>query len=920
MFTSALEACSEEVTQRADELYGQQRSAVHRRANLLFSALMVLQWIGCVVVALCVSPRTWEGEHSQVHPHLWAALLLGGALTAFPLCLIFSWPTKAVTRQMVAVCQMLWSALLIHLTGGRIETHFHVFGSLAFLAFYRDWRLLPTATVIVAADHLVRGLVWPESVYGVLAATAWRTVEHGAWVLFEDVFLIIAIGQSVREMKQIAMNQARLERGRELTEVEVRVRTEELRSANQALQVEVRERGRAEQRLKTQYATTQILAECTTLDEGIPRFLEAICQNLAWQVGEVWRVDGDTCALRRFGSWHSPAVTPEQLQRISWQTVSERVVGLAGSAWATRKPVWSLDLAKDEAVPNAKPSEPTELRGLLAVPIWLNNEVVGALQFLAHEMSEPDEDLLTVLTTAAKQLGQFIERKLAEESLRTSEARYRALVELCPDAIFIRQEGRIVFINSAATKLLGAENPEQIVGGEMLDLVHEDYHSSVKERMKQLSDSAQPLPFVEEKFLRLDGSAVPVEVGAVPFVFAGKPAVQVIARDLTLRKSLEAQIRQAQKMDAIGTLAGGVAHDFNNILTVISGYSEVLLARLAPDDPLRAPVEQIHKAGARAASLTRQLLVFSRKQVVEPKILDLNAIVKDTEKMLKRLIGEDISLTAVLDPKLGRIKADAGQIDQVLMNLAANARDAMPRGGKLTIETAKVQFDAEYASAHPEVRPGPYILLAVSDDGFGIDSATLSHLFEPFFTTKGLARGTGLGLATVYGIVKESGGHISVYSEVGSGTSFKVYFPRVDEEVALTETPKPEAPETKDGKETVLLVEDEEDVRTFTRHLLHSFGYKVLDASDGVEAMRVSEQHQEPIPLLISDVIMPRMGGRQLAENLKSIRPDLKVLFISGYTDDAIVRHGVLQSDVAFLQKPFTPTALASKVREVLEN
>jgi CheY-like chemotaxis protein len=318
--------------------------------------------------------------------------------------------------------------------------------------------------------------------------------------------------------------------------------------------------------------------------------------------------------------------------------------------------------------------------------------------------------------------------------------------------------------------------------------------------------------------------------------------------------------------------------------------------------------------------LTRQLLVFSRKQVVEPKILDLNAIVKDTEKMLKRLIGEDISLTAALDPKLGRIKADAGQIDQVLMNLAANARDAMPRGGKLTIETANVGLDAEYASAHPEVRPGPYILLAVSDDGFGIDSATLSHLFEPFFTTKGLARGTGLGLATVYGIVKDSGGHLSVYSEVGSGTSFKVYFPRVDEEVALTDTPKPEAADTKDGKETVLLVEDEEDVRTFTRHLLHSFGYRVLDASDGVEAMRVSEQHREPIPLLISDVIMPRMGGRQLAENLKSVRPDLKVLFISGYTDDAIVRHGVLQSDVAFLQKPFTPTALASKVREVLEN
>ena len=598
----------------------------------------------------------------------------------------------------------------------------------------------------------------------------------------------------------------------------------------------------------------------------------------------------------------------------------EREAGLSGRAWSSGQPAWTLDLARDDTPLGSTDLERGKLAGALAIPIRLNNEAVGALQFFATEMAEPDDDLLTVLTTVAKQLGQFIERKLAEESLRLSEARYRSLVELCPDAIFIRQEGRIAFINSAAMKLLGAEKPEQIVGREMLDLIHPDYRNVVRDRMKQLSDSAQPLPFLEENFLRLDGSAVEVEAGAVPFIFGGKPAEQIIARDLTLRKSLEAKIRQAQKMDAIGTLAGGIAHDFNNVLTVISGYSEVLLARLSPDDPLRGPIEQIHKAGARAASLTRQLLVFSRKQVVERKILDLNAIVKETEKMLKRLIGEDISLTAALEPKLGKIKADAGHIDQVLMNLAANARDAMPRGGKLTIETANVELDADYTSTHSDVRSGRHVLLAVSDDGCGMDSATLSHLFEPFFTTKGLARGTGLGLATVYGIVKDSGGHISVYSEPGSGTSFKIYFPRVDEEPARLEELTPGLPQLQDGKETVLLVEDEEDVRTFTRHLLTSFGYRVLDAHDGVDAIRVSEAHPEPIPLLVSDVIMPRMGGRQLAENLKRERPDLKVLFISGYTDDAVVRHGVLQADVAFLQKPFTPTALASKVREVLEN
>ena len=499
-------------------------------------------------------------------------------------------------------------------------------------------------------------------------------------MLFEDVFLMIAIGQSVREMKAIAMNQAHLERGRELTETEVRERTEELRTANQTLHLEVRERARAEQRLKTQYATTQILAESTTLEQGIPRFLDALCENLGWQVGEVWRVDAEATALQRFGSWHLSGVTPDEFQQASWQNAFERAAGLSRRAWSSGQPAWTLDLDQDDTPRGSDPVERGKLPGALAIPIRLNNEVVGAIQFFATEMAKPDDDLLTVLTTVAKQLGQFIERKLAEESLRLSEARYRSLVELCPDAIFIRQEGRIVFINSAAMKLFGAEKLEQIVGRQALDLIHPDYHSVARDRMKQLSDSGVPLPFLEEKFLRLDGSAVEVEAGAVPFVFGGKPAEQVIARDLTLRKSLEAKIRQVQKMDAIGTLAGGIAHDFNNVLTVISGYSDVLLARLSADDPLRGPVEQIHKAGARAASLTRQLLVFSRKQVVERKILDLNAIVKETEKMLKRLIGEDISLTAALEPKLGKIKADAGHIDQVLMNLAANARDAMPQG------------------------------------------------------------------------------------------------------------------------------------------------------------------------------------------------------------------------------------------------
>jgi CheY-like chemotaxis protein len=360
-----------------------------------------------------------------------------------------------------------------------------------------------------------------------------------------------------------------------------------------------------------------------------------------------------------------------------------------------------------------------------------------------------------------------------------------------------------------------------------------------------------------------------------------------------------------------------VAHDFNNLLTVIMGYSNLLLGRLGPGDQHRGPVEEIHRAGERAASLTRQLLGFSRKQVVVPQVLYLNAVVRETEKMLKRLIGEDIALATVLGSALGRVRIDPGQVDQVLMNLAANARDAMPTGGRLTIETANVALGQTYAQLHPDAQPGRYVLLAVSDTGCGMDGPTRARLFEPFFTTKGPGRGTGLGLATVYGIVKESGGHVDVYSEPGCGTTVKVYLPLAEEE-APAPAPKVEPPLIP-GKETVLLAEDEDALRAFTGQLLQDLGYTVLAAGDGKEALEVSARHRGPISLLVSDVVMPRMGGSQLAERLRVSRPGLRVLFVSGYADDAVVRHGVLRADAAFLQKPFTPNGLAAKLREVLD-
>ncbi len=386
-------------------------------------------------------------------------------------------------------------------------------------------------------------------------------------------------------------------------------------------------------------------------------------------------------------------------------------------------------------------------------------------------------------------------------------------------------------------------------------------------------------------------------------------------------KRSEEQFRQAQKMEAIGQLAGGVAHDFNNLLTIISGYSNLLLdGMLDQADPAYEAVVEIRKAAERTATLTRQLLAFSRRQVLAPQVFVLNSVIQDMDKMLRRLIGEDIQLTSSLAADLGAVKADPGQIEQVLLNLAVNARDAMPQGGRLTIETANVTLDETYASAHAEIQPGPFVMLAVTDSGCGMDAATQARIFEPFFTTKGPGKGTGLGLATVYGIVKQSGGSIYLYSEVGRGTSFKVYLPRVEEApVANLRPAAPAATTQVGGKETLMIVEDDDAVRALTRTVLRGQSYDVIEAVDADDALRWVEEHSDPIHLLVTDVVMPGMSGRDLAERLSALRPEIKVLYVSGYTDDSVVRHGLLEAEIAFLQKPFTPDSLARKVREVLD-
>ena len=604
-------------------LFTEQQQNIIEHTDWIFARLMVLQWIGGVAAALLISPRTWSGTQSWLHPHVWAAVFLGGIITSGPVLLALTQPGKALTRHAVAIGQMLMSALLIHLTGGRIETHFHIFGSLAILAFYRDWKVLISASAVVYLDHLVLGIFWPQSVYGVLSAPVWRSLEHAGWVIFEVSFLLISIRKSLSEMFNVAERQARLE----------------------------------------------------ILNASIERV-----------------VNERTAALTRENS----------------------------------------------------------------------------------------------------------ERRQAEERLQHSQA----------------------------------------------------------------------------------------------------------------------QLVQSQKMEAVGRLAGGIAHDFNNLLTVITGYSEILLLRLDERSPQRREAEEIQRAADRAAGLTRQLLAFSRKQVLQPKVLDLSRVVDGMEKMLQRLIGEDIELRAVFDRELGQVKADQGQIEQVILNLVVNARDAMPHGGKLTIETANVSLDQKSIFRNRNLEPGDYVMLAITDTGVGMTEEIKAHLFEPFFSTKGVGKGTGLGLATSYGIVCQSDGDIRVYSEPGSGTTFKIYLPRLLEKASDIAAPKPSS-DLPGGTESILIVEDDAAVRKLARTVLHRCGYQLCEAVNAIEALALLERDLR-FDLVITDVVMPQMSGKELYNELMKREPDAQVLFISGYTDDALAHHGVLDEGLYFLEKPFSPARLAQKVREVL--
>jgi PAS domain S-box-containing protein len=504
------------------------------------------------------------------------------------------------------------------------------------------------------------------------------------------------------------------------------------------------------------------------------------------------------------------------------------------------------------------------------------------------------------------------ERRLAERSRDL----LAAIVQSSDDAIISTDlEGDIVSWNRGAERMYGY--PVEEIRATPISALFPAECGDELSAVREAFANGESLDHCETKGKRKDGAVIDVSVTISRInSLDGNPAgASMIARDITENKRLQKEFFGAQKMEAIGRLAAGVAHDFNNLLTVIISYSSMMLADMTLDDASYAGVREIDKAGERAAALTRQLLAFCRKQVLQPKVFNINSVVADMDRMLRRLIGEDIDLVTVLDPALESIKADPGQIEQVVMNLVVNARDAMTKGGRLTVETANVEFDSAYTQRHVAISPGRYVMLAVTDTGTGMDAETQARIFEPFFTTKGHGEGTGLGLATVYGIVQQSAGKILVYSELGHGTIFKIYLPIIRETPEVRETPAPAPPSQ--GTETILVVEDENVIRTLVCSVLKKAGYSVLEAKNGTEAVLVAERYSGGIDLMISDVVMPSMGGAELAEKLTAARPEIKVLFMSGYTNNAILDRGLLTPNTAFLEKPFVPVTLARKVLEV---
>ncbi len=675
----------------------------------------------------------------------------------------------------------------------------------------------------------------------------------------------------------------------------------------------------AERRRKAAEALAEVgqaIAQSLDIEEVGQRIADSVRTLVGAVAALIFRLDpksGDRVAVAVSGEVGPGFIRGEVYP---WHT------GASGLALRERRLVVTPNVLDDPRItltPEARARvERAPLRAMLAVPLLIPDRAIGVLAIGDRAGRVFTDEETRLVQAFADRAAWALESARLYKEVRDARDFLQSITESSIDAIFTTDDhGLMTYFSPGATEIFGYQ-PEEGLGRPVADFYRGGLEEAgtVMERLRV----AGRIRNYETAFRAKDGRSVEVNAS---FSLLRDPSGGIVGtvgvvKDMTEHKRLEENLRQSQKMEAVGRLAGGIAHDFNNLMTIITGRADMLLGRLRPDDPLRRDIELFRKTSERAAAVTRQLLAFSRRQVLQPKVLDLNAVVAGTDSMLRRLIGEDIDLVTVLEPALWRVRADPGQLEQVILNLAVNARDAMRNGGKLTIETGNVELDEGYASRHVAVKPGSFVLLAVSDTGMGMDEATRSRIFEPFFTTKEQGEGTGLGLATVYGIVKQSGGSIWCYSEPGQGTAFKIYLPRVDEAVESLD-PAPPTAEPQPGTETILLVEDEDELRSVAREMLEMHGYTVLEAGHPDEALLVAERHSGPIHLLLTDVVMPKMSGRDLAQRLGPLRPEMRVLYVSGYTDDAIVHHGVLDPGTAFLEKPFNPDDLARKVREVLD-
>jgi two-component system, cell cycle sensor histidine kinase and response regulator CckA len=655
--------------------------------------------------------------------------------------------------------------------------------------------------------------------------------------------------------------------------------------------------------------------------------LEETRRVTGWPVGHLYLLSPEGDRMVPSGIWSlADANAFARFQDVTNRTELKSGIGLPGRVFEARQPLWIKDTEHDPNFPRAAVAASVGLHAGFGFPILTGLRVMGVMEFFAFEAIEPDETFLAIVAQVGRQLGRVVERERTAEYILSSEARFRSVARSATDAIVLADErGKIMFAN-ASTEVMFGYLPDTLVGTPLTALMparfRED-HATGLARVRDGGPSRVIGRVVELVGLRRDGTEFPIELSLSTWESQGQRCFSGIIRDISDRKAAEndarqqeERLRQAARMEGIGALAGGIAHDFNNVLTAIFGCTDMLLEDIPIDSPLRENVMVIRDAADRAAAMTRQLLAFGRRQILRVVTIDVNRLITKLHKMLSRLLPESIHFELRLYDGLPPINADYSQIEQVVMNLVVNARDAMPGGGSLIVETSAVNLDEGYVAVHPGTKPGPHVLVAITDTGVGMDTETQQRIFEPFFTTKGHT-GTGLGLSTVYGIVQQSGGSIWVYSEPGQGTTFKLYFPAATAQI-ISAAPQPLARGV--GSENVLIVEDDEAIRRVGVRVLRNEGYSVLQAASAEEALEIDAQALARVDLMITDVVLPGLNGRQLADSLRSTYPNMRVLFVSGYTEDAIVHHGVLDEGVAFLPKPFSPRALLGRVRAMLDS